>query len=84
MSNENVVGANLNNPIIEVKHTNLKRFDDSGYKSYCPTCEEGILFMRRDQETGHLLENDNCCFCGVDCTGTDFGFDFTNRWFGIS
>jgi len=59
-----LMGININKPSLNVKHAKLERYSDSAYKSLCPVCKEGILFMRRHPETGQLLEGDNCGLCG--------------------
>lgn len=57
---------------IKVRHSDLKRFcPESIYKSECPNCKRGLLLMRRDQNTGKLLEYDNCIQCGQIFIYTD-------------
>jgi len=58
-------GWNLHVPPILVRHQDLKRrSEDSNFKSICPICEEGTLFVQRDQRTFRLLPNDMCILCG--------------------
>lgn len=57
-------GSNINKPILVVIHKHLKRFNDSLFKSYCPLCDKGILFVQRNQETFKLLRLDRCHSCG--------------------
>jgi uncharacterized protein (DUF983 family) len=50
---------------LHVLHAQLKRSDEeSRYRSHCPVCTEGVLFLRRDQKTLVLLAEDNCIACG--------------------
>lgn len=62
------VGQNLKAPIKHVRHSELERFcKDSGFKSVCPICQQGILLVHRDlTENGNseLLEFDYCTLCG--------------------
>jgi hypothetical protein len=44
-------------------HASLRRYDEGGYKSICPICTEGILFVCRDQKTLRLSDVDRCSFC---------------------
>ena len=57
------IEGQVNMPVIEVVHSELTRYGDSAYKSCCPSCETGILLMRRDSETLVLEEYDTCSFC---------------------
>ncbi len=59
-----VVGGNYQVPVLEVIHKDLKKIDDSIYRSECPTCKIGILLMNRDQKTMTLLAEDLCSLCG--------------------
>ena len=63
--------CNIYNPIQRIKHGSLERFGDSAYKSVCPQCKEGILFVYRDPETFKLLRIDCCCLCGQRFEYTD-------------
>lgn len=56
---------NLNNEPIHVKHSELQReTEESPYRSKCPCCEDGVLFMRRDLKTFNLVSTDMCISCG--------------------
>lgn len=56
---------NIDADIVEVKHTELRRWSDSSlFKSHCPVCNDGILLVRRDQDTFELLDHDRCVSCG--------------------
>jgi len=54
---------NLDEPIIEVKHSDLERFGNGIYRSECPKCS-GALLMERDSKTFVLQEYDRCVLCG--------------------
>ena len=56
--------ANLHAPALHVRHADLKRVDDSPYRSQCPACKQGILLVGRDRHTLLLLQGDNCIACG--------------------
>ncbi len=61
----NLIAININNPIKIIKYMNLKRYsNESIYKSICPECEEGILFMQRDVNTFKIIDQDRCTLCG--------------------
>ena len=63
---------NIDKDSIEVEHKNLIRFnDDSMFRSNCPVCEDGILLVRRDNETFKLLAEDRCIACGQRVIYTD-------------
>ena len=64
-------GMNLGNKLMEVEHAKLKRYGESAYKSHCPACDNGILFMRRDEETAELMEMDSCMLCAQVFRYTD-------------
>ena len=72
---DKLVGKNIYKPVMRVKHQELKRIsDDSMFKSVCPECKEGILFVRRDQNTSKLLKGDMCCLCGQRVEYIDFQY----------
>ena len=54
---------NLNKPVIEVRHADLKRYGDYMYRSECPLCG-GLLLVGRCSETFVLQEYDRCVRCG--------------------
>lgn len=69
---EKLVGININEPPLEVKHSELERADeDSEHKSKCPKCKAGVLLMRRHHETFLLRNFDNCILCGQRFIYTD-------------
>jgi hypothetical protein len=52
-------------PTIHVKFYSLERYsEEANFKSFCPTCNNGILLMGRDFVTGELLPSDCCVQCG--------------------
>lgn len=60
------------NNLMEVRHQDLKRADsDSPYVSKCISCNDGVLLMRRNQESGILEILDFCCLCGQAVKYTD-------------
>ncbi len=59
-----IAAENINKKPITVRHSNLKRCDDSIYRSVCPVCKEGILLVRRDNNTGKITNKDRCLSCG--------------------
>jgi len=61
---KDVVGLNIDKPILDVIHAELERFSDSIYKSVCPACKEGLLLVGRYPETMLLNEYDRCVLCG--------------------
>lgn len=69
---------NIDKPTVVVKHSELTRFNDSEYKSICPCCKEGILFVARSQEEPWcLLNNDICGLCGQHFQYSDIP---DNKW----
>jgi hypothetical protein len=54
---------NLDEPTVDVKHSELKRFGQSMYTSECPKCK-GLLLVGRDSTTFELQEYDRCVLCG--------------------
>jgi len=62
---EELTGKNINEPAVHVKHSELERENTSSrFRSTCPVCQEGILFVRRHSESYALLAQDNCILCG--------------------
>ena len=55
---------NIHKEAIHVNHAGLERIDESVYRSVCPVCKEGLLLVRRDDETFEILEKDHCVLCG--------------------
>lgn len=64
MPRKRVYASNLRAPVLDVRHAQLERSDDSPYRSVCPMCHEGLLLMRRDPQTFILQDTDICCSCG--------------------
>jgi len=68
----NWVRENRAKPPLEVKWKELERYTkDSSYRSLCPECRKGPLFIRRDIKTFELLAEDNCAYCGRRFIYTD-------------
>lgn len=67
-----LVGINLMNPIMKVKHSDLERADnDSPHKSKCTACHHGVLLMERHIDTFKLKNTDRCILCGQSFEYTD-------------
>ena len=63
---------NVSLPPLEIKHQSLERVDDSIFRSKCPHCQEGILFMKRiAPKTLFLSTEDMCTSCGRRFIYTD-------------
>lgn len=76
---------NLGNPAIKVWHQNLVRAsDDSPYRSRCPFCSDGILFVSRDQTSLRLSGKDMCSSCGQKVIYRDIGALRTREGIGES
>jgi hypothetical protein len=63
----------------KIRHSELKRWSESDYKSECPDCDQGILLVRRNSDFS-LSRIDNCISCGRvfeyiddDINGEKFG-----------
>jgi predicted RNA-binding Zn-ribbon protein involved in translation (DUF1610 family) len=56
---------------LTVSHADLKRFGDGAYKSVCPVCDEGVLFIYRDERTLKLTNRDRCTYCAQVIFYTD-------------
>lgn len=63
-------GANEHAPPIEVAHASLKRWGGD-YKSCCPVCKEGVLFVWRQPVTHQLSRHDRCVRCAQRFIYTD-------------
>lgn len=51
--------------LIQVRHQDLPRADDESiYRSKCPSCNGGLLLLRRDQITLNIMVTDLCIQCG--------------------
>jgi hypothetical protein len=63
---------NMNAPAQEVRHADLPRVsDESAFRSTCPVCSLGYLFVRRDQRTMALENVDRCTWCAQMFVYTD-------------
>jgi hypothetical protein len=50
---------------IHVRHAELIRTGESGYRSNCPVCKKGVLLVRRNPKNPVEIEElDNCVLCG--------------------
>lgn len=57
-------GENREKPIIDIEWTKLRCANEFTYfKSDCPVCGYGLLFVGRDRNTLELEEHDWCTFC---------------------
>ena len=54
--------ANMHSAVIRLYHTDLKRTGDSPFRSHCPRCESGFLFIFRDNKQ-RLMRHDRCISC---------------------
>lgn len=59
-------------PPLEIRHADLKRHDDSSYRSVSPCCDS-VLLLRRNQTTLKLEREDVCIRCGRRYRYTDPG-----------
>lgn len=58
-------GWNVDADPVHVEHAKLERPPaEREWRRYCPVCEEGVLLLRRHQETLELQPHDNCFLCG--------------------
>lgn len=64
MREPKVYGQNIHAPLIDVRHSELKRWSESCFKSCCPACKEGVLLVYRNPETFKLVRMDRCIVCG--------------------
>jgi hypothetical protein len=62
--------CNLDNPIVQVRHSELTRADDGVFKSECPVCNRGLLLVRRGEDL-KLSRYDRCVSCGQSFCYTD-------------
>ena len=49
---------------LKVYHANLKRVDESVFRSACPVCDNGMMLVRRSSRTMLLETEDMCLGCG--------------------
>lgn len=66
MTTDDRYGSNLRAEPIHVLHSALTRCrsSDSPYRSRCPVCDTGVLFVLRNQTTLQLRREDRCMVCG--------------------
>jgi hypothetical protein len=63
---------NLLKDALIVSHEKLVRLnEESAYKSKCPACPKGVLFIQRHPETFELCNLDHCPSCGQHVVYTD-------------
>lgn len=62
---------NVKKEPLKIRHQDLKRYNDSAFKSECPHCKEGFLGIQRDLISFKLQPYDNCLFCGRRFIYTD-------------
>lgn len=70
MTDEKDYGENLLAPTQRVSHASLARVSGSVFRSKCPACPDGVLFVRRTREL-HLSNVDRCICCGQRFVYTD-------------
>lgn len=71
---KDLAGINIRKVTKKVRHVDLPLIEgsDSMFRRKCPTCEEGILCVRRDPHDGFRLSAfDNCLLCGQTYFYTD-------------
>ena len=53
-------------------HADLPRVNgDSAFRSRCPACEPGVLFVQRHRTTYAIINTDYCSHCGQQFVYTD-------------
>ena len=62
---------NYHRPMLRVKYSDLRRYMDGKFASICPTCDEGLLLVRRDEKTFKLMRYDHCTLCAQQVYYTD-------------
>lgn len=67
--------VNIAEPPMGLWHASLERVGESAYRSHCPACDKGMLFVGRDQETMKLLRRDRCTWCGQEVRYLDAGIN---------
>ena len=55
--------ANVDAPVLEIKHSEQELVDNSEYRFKCPICKLGVFLVKRNQETLKLEEYDRCMLC---------------------
>jgi len=64
-------GGNAKKLPLLVSHADLERVSESLYRSRCPACSKGVLFVHRSQATLELINVDRCTYCGQLVVYTD-------------
>lgn len=62
---------NSSKPVLEVRHSDLIRFDVSPYRSECPVCKDGMIPVHRNNYTFKINRRDHCIACGQRFEYTD-------------
>jgi hypothetical protein len=57
-------GGNISKPVLELNYFDQKKISTDHWRVHCPACEDGVLLVRRDQDTFLLSEYDSCILCG--------------------
>lgn len=66
------IGCNHDKPVIRVRHADLERvYEDTLFKSNCPTCKEGLMLVFRKEPEFRLSRYDHCVVCGQRYFYTD-------------
>ena len=65
VTEDELAGVNIEEPVIAVDHATLECADDSSWwRRVCPKCKLGTLLVRRDAKTYVLSAEDRCVLCG--------------------
>lgn len=65
MNESELVGININEPVMHVNHSDLERADDeSMFRSNCPVCKQGVLLVSRNFVDFNIIPEDRCLLCG--------------------
>jgi len=66
-------GENHAKPVQKVTHAELRQvFSDSPFRTWCPTCEKGLLLVNRfSMEDPRISALDRCTLCGQQFWYTD-------------
>jgi hypothetical protein len=65
------IAANIQKEPVRLRHQDLTRVNESVFRSKCPKCEDGILFVQRDHTTFNIQSEDMCSWCGHRFIYTD-------------
>jgi len=69
-----LLGINIRNPIINVKHQELNRTGENLYESVCPVCKAGILLIKQNRSSLRFSRHDSCILCGQRVYYTDLEY----------